>query len=502
MELVEGDDARRAHRSAAPLPLDEALPIARQIAEALEAAHEQGIVHRDLKPANIKVRARRRGQGARLRAGQGAATPRGSAAGASQSPTMTRRRMTPSAGVILGTAAYMSPEQARGRRRRQAHRHLGVRLRAVRDAHRRSGCSTARRVTDTLAARPDATSRTGARCRPTCRARPSAAAALPREGSRSAVARHRRRAARDRRRTAGAGDTSRTASQPGRPAWIAAFAVAALASRSRSRFRRYGTYAKRRRRRSPGDASRYRHTPDRNDPPTPSFALSPDGRKIRSSWPPLRAARKLWLRSAPQRRPRQPLSGTAGSPISVLVSRRQIRRVFFTDSRLAEARGTSRRRPPADPRDSAHGAPAEPGMPTDRSSTFRSTTAACFGFRRAGGEGQSRHRHRASRGWSCSDPNAGACERATATIPPRRSPVSSSMSRSRMSRPSRLCRRSRQRRVIRRILGTDTPAVYGSGHLWFVNGDSLFAQQFDPTTQERDWARWCEWRTTLASTPR
>ena len=57
MELVEGEDLSQRRSRAAPIPLDDALPIAKQIAEALEAAHEQGIIHRDLKPANIKVRA-------------------------------------------------------------------------------------------------------------------------------------------------------------------------------------------------------------------------------------------------------------------------------------------------------------------------------------------------------------------------------------------------------------------------------------------------------------
>jgi Tol biopolymer transport system component/tRNA A-37 threonylcarbamoyl transferase component Bud32 len=117
MELVEGPTL--AERIAAgPLPFDEALSIARQIASALEAAHERGIVHRDLKPANIKVRPD--GTVKLLDFGL-AKTAEGSAAGDSAtvamslSPTITSPAHLTTAGMIMGTAAYMSPEQARGK---------------------------------------------------------------------------------------------------------------------------------------------------------------------------------------------------------------------------------------------------------------------------------------------------------------------------------------------------------------------------------------------------
>jgi serine/threonine protein kinase len=113
LELVEGPTL--ADRlSQGPIPLDEALPIARQIAEAVESAHEHGIVHRDLKPANVKVRL----DGAVKVLDFGLAKalePRSvSGADATASPTITSPAMT-GMGVILGTAAYMSPEQAKGR---------------------------------------------------------------------------------------------------------------------------------------------------------------------------------------------------------------------------------------------------------------------------------------------------------------------------------------------------------------------------------------------------
>jgi eukaryotic-like serine/threonine-protein kinase len=115
MEFVEGPTL--AERIAqGPLPVDEALAIARQIADALEAAHERGIIHRDLKPANIKIRDDGTvkvldfGLAKALESSSG--TPQSQAV--ANSPTITTPAMT-QAGLILGTAAYMSPEQAKGR---------------------------------------------------------------------------------------------------------------------------------------------------------------------------------------------------------------------------------------------------------------------------------------------------------------------------------------------------------------------------------------------------
>src|SRR5262245_6932900 len=115
MELVEGPTL--ADRVAqAPIPVAEVLPIARQIADALETAHEQGIVHRDLKPANIKLRAD--GTVKVLDFGLAKAMEpalSGVSASLANSPTLTSPAIMTGAGIVLGTSAYIAPEPARGR---------------------------------------------------------------------------------------------------------------------------------------------------------------------------------------------------------------------------------------------------------------------------------------------------------------------------------------------------------------------------------------------------
>ena len=125
MELVEGADLTE-HIAQGPMLLDRALPIALQIAQAQEAAHESGIIHRDLKPANVKIKPDGQvkvldfGLAKALTAGpetgrfdsESNGAP-GSPESLSLSPTLTQQMTEP--GVVLGTAAYMSPEQARGK---------------------------------------------------------------------------------------------------------------------------------------------------------------------------------------------------------------------------------------------------------------------------------------------------------------------------------------------------------------------------------------------------
>ena len=132
MELVEGETlAQRIAKGA--IPFDEAIPLFIQIAEGLEAAHEKGIIHRDLKPANVKITPDEKPKILDFGLAKTVVGDVKADSDSSQSPTLTKETAL---GAIMGTAAYMSPEQARAKNTGQANGYLGVRLRAVRSAER------------------------------------------------------------------------------------------------------------------------------------------------------------------------------------------------------------------------------------------------------------------------------------------------------------------------------------------------------------------------------
>jgi len=111
MEFVEGETlAERLKRGA--IPIEDALNIGQQITDALEAAHEKGIVHRDLKPANVKITSDEKVKVLDFGLAKAMDNPPATARNLSNSPTLSLAATQ--AGVILGTAAYMSPEQAKG----------------------------------------------------------------------------------------------------------------------------------------------------------------------------------------------------------------------------------------------------------------------------------------------------------------------------------------------------------------------------------------------------
>ena len=199
LELVEGDTL--AERIATgPLPVEEALSIARQIAEALEAAHEKGIVHRDLKPANIKITP----DGVVKVLDFGLAKATADAICADADASRRRHGWRTRDGVILGTAAYMSPEQARGKpldKRTDIWAFGCVLYEMLAGRPAFQGESATDILAQVIERDPDWSGVTGA----PARARERAAAPLPREGSPETAARYRRRASRTRART-GRGD--------------------------------------------------------------------------------------------------------------------------------------------------------------------------------------------------------------------------------------------------------------------------------------------------------
>ena len=190
--------------------MDEALPIAKQIAEALEAAHEQGIIHRDLKPANIKVRAD--GTVKVLDFGLAKATGAQSARQrrtSRNSPTITRRRDQVASSSAL--PAYMSPEQARGKPVDKRTRHLGFGCVLYEMLTRQRRAFAGETVSDTSGEGDRARARLARAARVDAGYRPPTSSPLSAQRSGTSAARYSRRANRDRRRAVESGGQRRGA---------------------------------------------------------------------------------------------------------------------------------------------------------------------------------------------------------------------------------------------------------------------------------------------------